>query len=70
MIDFLDNDHNRFAEKDFTLISSRSKNARKAEIKKALETLLGYELPEEAVQRIHLLQAVAAYDRTDVNGWM
>src|SRR5688572_26484209 len=40
----------------------------KSNIKKALEEMLGYELTEDALQRIDLLQAVASYDRTDVPG--
>ncbi len=38
------------------------------DIKKALETIVGYELTEDAVQRFDLFSAFAAYDRTDVPG--
>ena len=42
--------------------------AEKSDIKKALETIVGYELTEDALQRIDLFAAVASYDRTDVPG--
>lgn len=40
----------------------------KTDIKKALETIVGYKLTEDAVQRFDLSAAVASYDRTDATG--
>ena len=40
----------------------------KLDIKKAMESILGHELPEEAVEFINLFSNVATYDRTDKPG--
>lgn len=42
--------------------------AKNPDIKKSLEAILGYELTEDAVQRIQLIQAVASYDFSDRPG--
>lgn len=40
----------------------------KSDIKKALEEILGYELPEEAIQRIDLFLRVASYTQSNRPG--
>jgi hypothetical protein len=40
----------------------------KPDFKEALEAILGYELTEDAMQRIQFIQAVASYTRSDLPG--
>lgn len=41
---------------------------KKPDVKKALETVMGYELTEDTMQLIDLFASVASYERTDVPG--
>ena len=52
----------------FKLLFKELEMPKKSDIKKALETILGYELTEEAVELIQLTQIVASFTRSDSPG--